>query len=177
MITRTAGRLSLPTLVWLLIPVFVLHDGEEVLTAASWVTEHQGLLAGTPFAGYINITTPQMAAAVFVIFLLVLAAAYLGLRALRRGELSLWFGAMLGILFLHSFTHLGQSILTGGYTPGVLTVPILLLYSLYLYGRLFQAGLLNRRLLGRTLLLGATVAVPMVLGAHAIGRLIFPTGV
>jgi hypothetical protein len=79
----------------------------------------------------------------------------------------MFFMAIIAVLFLHSFTHLGQSFLLRLITPGAVTsVVVCIPYSLYVYHRLFQANLIDGAFLGWSVLWGGLI-VPM---AHSIGK-------
>lgn len=165
--------LSIRQLIWLFPVVFILHDLEEVFTMVPWMRLHPELMARLPFAPLVT-TTAQVAGAVAFEWLLTFVAAYCGVRALRHGRTHWFFTGLTAALFLNIFTHLGQGILAGGYIPGIWTAPTLLLpYMLYLYGRLYIAGLIDRGGLVLAAATGVPVGLAVVLTAHQVGRLLF----
>jgi hypothetical protein len=165
--------------VWLLPAAFIVHDGEEILTMSAWLANHQAALermAATGPAARIAIqnlatTTPQIAAAVLFEFALLAAAtAALSMRT-RRGAALYLYAAMLGGFTVHALTHAGQSLILGGYTPGVMSaVMVIPPVSAYVYRRLFDAALLTGRQAALCAVAGTMLLVPLVLTAHWIGR-------
>lgn len=175
MIAYLDQRLSLKTVLWLLPLAFILHDLEEVFTMAPWIATHGDALPSL-FAGRMHaLTSTQVAGAVGVEFLLTVLASFLGVRALQQGRPGRLYVTVVAVLFGNVFTHLGQALFFGGYTPGVWTAPTIALpYTTYALYRLFRADLLTWRVLGREALIGAAIAVPGVLTALQIGRWLFP---
>lgn len=175
MIAYLDERIPLKRLLWLLPLAFILHDLEEVFTMAPWLAANRGLLPSLVAGRMPALTSFQVAGAVAFEFLLCVLAAYTGVRALREGRAGRLYVIITAVLFGNVFTHLGQAVIFGGYTPGVWTAPTIALpYTAYALYRLFRAGLLNWRLLGRQTLIGAAIAVPGVLTALQIGRWLFP---
>ena len=77
---------------------------------------------------------------------------------------------MIGVLFLNAVPHAGQTSAIRKYTPGVVTaVTVSLPYSVYV---LHEEELIDGYDLRRLLKIGGLSAVPIVLGAHATGRLL-----
>lgn len=176
--------IPLPSLVLLFPLTFLIHDGEEILTFERWMTANHArvaaMAAGTPLAGNVaamaSMTTAAFSGAVLALFFVILIATWLMLRSLRRDRLN-WTAApfliMLAIYTLNIVTHLGQSLLLGGYTPGVVTAVLVMTpYASLLYHRLFQTSLLTARQLLLTLLAGLVLGLPAVLLAHEIGRIL-----
>lgn len=168
-----AERRHLLWLIWLFPLVFAVHDGEELITMVPWFRAHTALFQSGPLA-WLSPTQGSVAVAIGLVALLILLATFLGDRAMRQGRLHPFFSAAAAGLFLNAFTHLGQSLIVGGYTPGVATVPILLLYALYLLRSLFAAGLLTWRRLGNSMALGGLLLVPLAVAAQAVGQVLFP---
>jgi len=167
MVTR-----SLQRLIWLFPLAFIIHDLEEVITMIPWMQQHADLVALMPIQPAVS-TTAEVAVAVGYEWILTFVAAYFGARELKRGRLHWFFAGLTAALFLNVFTHLGQAVFVGGYIPGVVTVPIVLLpYMLLLGRRLFAEGFLDRRGLVRALVTGVPVGLAVVLTAHQIGRIL-----
>jgi hypothetical protein len=139
---------------WLLPAVFVIHDGEEMLTMAPWVEGHRGVLAAMAQHGRLvakllaSVPRTQAHVTIGVVllllpFLLITAAVA---RQPRPGPWLTTYVMLLGGFFLHAFGHLGQALLFGGYVPGLVGALLAVVPgSLYVYRRLIAAGLLRPR--------------------------------
>jgi hypothetical protein len=165
--------------VWLLPLAFVVHDGEEVLTMASWIRGNAALLeriaSANSIAAYAIANLPthwsEVAGAAAFELLLLLAASVLLAVQKRKGLGLFLYTAMLGGFTLHVLTHLLQAVWFGGYTPGVVTALVVIPpYSFVLYKHLHRVmGLaLTTALLNA--LAGGLLLLPVVLTAHQVGR-------
>lgn len=135
------------TVLWLFPVVFMLHDFEEILTVEKWTKQNKDEVfkkiapsLHTFFRSSFQMTTLQFAHDVFWIFLVIIAAT------LTAVLFSFYFPflMLLAVFFIHVFTHVGQSVYLGRYTPGVVTAALLVLpYSLYAYYRLLQSGIIT----------------------------------
>jgi len=170
---------SLRAAAWLLPLAFVIHDGEEILTMPRWIAEHRPLLeriahTGAPARRVVDnlpTTTAQVAVAVAVELAVLLLATVLFSRGPRPGPALYFYAAALGVFTAHSLTHLGQTLLLGAYTPGVVTAVLIVpAAGVYLYKRLFEAGLLSRRSAWLSGFAGAVGIVPLLLSAHRLGK-------
>jgi uncharacterized protein with HXXEE motif len=177
----TAPRRSLAPVLWLLPLVFVLHDGEELLTMPEWIAAHrldleqlgQQSAVAARLVRSLATTTPEVAVGIGFLFLLVVTVTA-GASAVQRPGFWLYaYAGMLGVLFLHVFTHLAQALFFGGYVPGLYGAVLAVLPgSLYIYRRLFQDGLLTWRSATITALIGLGLLLPVALFAHRLGRLL-----
>ena len=161
---------------WLVLAAFVVHDAEELATMPGWVADHrtevEALLArlgAADLAALLPSTYTRAAVAigcVFVLFAVVTAGAALR----RRSRAWRWmFSGLLGAFFLHAFTHVAQSVVLGGYTPGVVTaVAVVVPVSLVVYGRLLAQGDLEGKEAMVAGLVGAALLVPAILLAISI---------
>jgi hypothetical protein len=140
--------------IWAAPLVFLVHDGEELLTIVPWLRAHRAVLPATvqPLA---DITTSQLALAMFVLFAGLLFAAIHGVHGARQGTRSVPFLLLAGALVGNGLTHLGQALLFRGYTPGLVTA--LLVVLPYGYG-------LGRRLAAHRMLTGGAWAGFVALG-------------
>ena len=170
---------SLRAAAWLLPLAFVIHDGEEILTMPRWIADHRPLLeriahTGAPARRVVDnlpTTTAQVAVAVAVELAVLLLATVLFSRGPRPGPALYFYAAALGVFTAHSLTHLGQTLLLGAYTPGVVTAVLIVpAAGVYLYKRLFEAGLLSRRSAWLSGFAGAVGIVPLLLTAHRLGK-------
>jgi hypothetical protein len=175
-------RASVPArLFWLLPLVFLIHDSEELLTMPAWFAAHSAELeafaARGRFAARIAATAPSTTAraAIAIGFVLVLlVVATLGVTVARgRGIWLYVYSGLLGLLFLHVFTHVAQALYFRSYVPGLFGAVLAVLPgAVLIYRRLFAAGLLTRRAAVATALAGFALFVPGVLAAWAIGRVL-----
>jgi hypothetical protein len=171
--------------VWLLPLAFVVHDGEEVLTMASWIRGNAVLLeriaSANSLVAYAIAHLPThwsevAGAAAFELLLLLAASALLAVQK-RKGLGLFLYTAMLGGFTLHVLTHLLQAVWFGGYTPGVVTALVVIppaSFVLYKHlhrvmGLALSAALINA-------LAGGLLLLPVVLVAHQVGRSLVSAG-
>jgi hypothetical protein len=137
---------------WLLPLVFVIHDGEEVLTMAGWVGAHRPqldqLAQRSPLLGRLvdslATSTPQAALAIGLLFVLFLGVTWAAVRAPWPGPWLRVYAGLLGAFFLHAFNHVGQALLFDGYVPGLFGAVLAVVPgALFIYRRLLAAGLLS----------------------------------
>jgi hypothetical protein len=173
------GRRRLRRAVVLSFPLaWALHDLEELLTAAAWGrTAPERIRRRFPNAPRrlveaTAVTTPQMAVAIGVVGAGVVAGARSGLRDLD-GDMGL-LPAALAAYTAHGATHLAQAAALRGYTPGAVTVPLVIApYSVWAWRALRRSGLaVDGRRLRRNLAAGAPLAVGLALAGHAAGRFV-----
>ncbi|GKS10276.1 hypothetical protein YDYSY3_12760 [Paenibacillus chitinolyticus] len=168
---------SLNTVVWLFLAAFMIHDFEEIIFVESWMNRNyerlRPLIPGPGqklFKDMSNVKSSQFAVAVLVEFILFVPVTYL---AAERGIWALFIGFN-ALLFVHVFTHLGQSILLRSYTPGVVTaVAVSLPYSVYLFYRLLRDGAATWQDLLTCAPLGLLL-LPVVLAGHKLGKKVVP---
>ncbi len=171
--TALQTRANLIRLIGLFPLIFIIHDLEEVFTMAPWMRQHPDLMARLPLTPAVT-STAQVAGAVAFEWVLTFAASCLGARELRRGRSHWFFISLTAALLLNVVTHVGQALLVGGYTPGILTAPTVVLpYMAVLYWRLYQAQIIDLRGFLRALAAGVPVGLAVVLCAHQIGSLLF----
>jgi hypothetical protein len=166
---------------WLLPLVFVIHDGEEILTMPRWIAQHRPLLeriaqqspAARRVVANLPTTTAQVAVAVSVELAVFLLATVLVAGDPRPGFALYFYTGILGVFTAHSLTHLGQTVLLRAYTPGVVTAVLLVpTAGAFIYERLFEAGLLSRRGAVLSAAAGISWMVPLLLAAHFVGRMV-----
>jgi hypothetical protein len=139
---------------------WLVHDLEELATMGEtsrtlmrqlpdWVPVPASMRQG--------LTTGYLATGIATIGLIVAAAAARGYRT--QGRSAFYQNALLAF-GLHGFGHLAVSLLTRGYTSGVATAPLVLLFWVWATRTLVQAGVPNRRSLpAGTALLAGSLAV------------------
>jgi hypothetical protein len=164
--------------------VFVIHDGEEILTMPRWLAAHGPLLeriahkgpAAQRVVANLPTTTAQVAVAVAVELAVFLLATWLVARDPRPGFALYFYAGLLGVYTAHSLTHLGQTLLLRAYTPGVVSALLLVPpVGGFIYKRLFEVGLLSRRSALLSAAAGVLGMVPLLLTAHRIGRVLGAT--
>ena len=177
---ETGGR-NLARVLWLLPVIFIIHDGEELLTMPGWIAKHQRELehlarmneTTAEIVRSLPTTKTQVAVAIGFIFLLFVAVTAGASSSRRRGPWLYAYASLLGVLFLHVFTHIAQAILVGGYAPGLIgAVAAIIPGALYIYKRLFEARLLTLKSAAVTALIGFALFVPGAMLAHQIGRML-----
>ena len=174
------NRESLRRVFWLLPVIFVIHDGEELLTMPAWIESHQPELdelarlneTAAQMIRSMPTTTAEVAVAIGV-FLLLFVVVTAG-ASLSRGR-GFWlyaYAVLLGVLFLHVFSHIAQAFFIGGYVPGLVGAAMIVLpAALYIYKKLFDAKLLTFKAAVITALTGLALFVPGAALAHQIGRM------
>jgi hypothetical protein len=168
---------SVNTLIWLFPVAFMLHDFEEIIFIEGWYRKHgAAVMARIPvwmqvrFGKIAGMNSSQFAVAVMLEFIAFIPITY---AASEKGFFLPFLGCN-AVLFLHVFTHLGQSLYLGRYTPGVVTAVLLcLVYPLYLFDRLIREGIITYGEIMYSLPIGLLV-IPLVLLGHELGRRVAP---
>ncbi|WP_158843126.1 HXXEE domain-containing protein [Saccharothrix deserti] len=115
---------------WGLLAAWVVHDLEELATMARWTRRHRHVP---------TTTTPEAAIAIGVVGVVIAAAAADGARTGGRSKL---FQSVLAGFGLHAVTHVVSGAVFRGYTPGVVTAPIVVApFSLWALRQLHRAGI------------------------------------
>jgi len=174
------------SLIWLFPLIFVIHDGEEVITMKAWVSQHRELLRNISdvsplldrIVANIPTTTRVMAGAVgfeSVIILLASIALARWLRAPSTSRIALYiYSGLLAAYLVHVVTHIAHSVVFAMYTPGVITA-ILVVPPVggYLYAKVLKGTPLRGRVAVISAAAGVVSIMPIVTTAHLIGRWIF----
>jgi hypothetical protein len=179
MLERLDEWVSIPTLLWLFPIVFMLHDFEEIIFIEAWTRKNSvAVLDRVParfrriFQRVTDMTSAQFAVAVMLEFIVFIPITY---AAAEKGIYYLFLSCN-AILLLHALTHVGQSVILGRYTPGVVTVvTIVPVYTLYLFDRMMDEGLIRFADILWSIPAGLLV-VPLVLFGHQLGRWVVPKG-
>ncbi|WP_411968133.1 HXXEE domain-containing protein [Haloferax sp. YSSS75] len=173
-----APRLSVVVLLWVLPISWVVHDVEEILTIEPWSRRWTRRIDGQTsgfgvqkrLVAVLASTRRQYTLAVGLVGCIVVGATIAGTLDPTGVGLVVYL-TILGGYFLHAFVHLGQSALLRGYTPGVVTAVLVVVpSSLFLYWRLFAAGVVDARLVAVTATGGLLSFVPIVVGANWAAR-------
>jgi hypothetical protein len=172
------GGLAVRRAIWLLPLAFIVHDGEEIVTMPGWIARNRSVLdriASTdPLARHVveNLatTTSAVTAAVLAELAVILLVTFVAQRRPHIAAAMYAYAAILGVFFLHSLTHAGSAIIMRSYTPGVISAVLVIPpASIYVYRRLFSAGLLTWRSAALTAAAGAALGVPTAVAAHYFG--------
>jgi hypothetical protein len=142
---------------------WLTHDLEELATMTGTSrTLVQQLPAWMPVPGSIReqgLTERYLATGIATIGLIVAAAAIRGWRTQGR---SAFYQNTLLAFGLHELGHLAASLITRGYTSGVATVPLVVLFWLWATRALQEAGVPNRR--------SVPAAIALLAGLLAVGH-------
>ncbi len=178
MIQFLDSAISINSLIWLFLPMFMLHDFEEIIRIEPWFRKHnEYIFAKVParfhkdLQSFSRLTTPQFAVAVCLEFVIFIPCTFL---AAENGNYLLFLGYN-SVLLIHVFMHLGQALYVMKLVPGVVTaVGITLPYSLYLFYRLLNENLVSMSDILISLPFGLTL-VPIILFGHWLGKKLVPT--
>ncbi|MCX5380673.1 HXXEE domain-containing protein [Streptomyces sp. NBC_00091] len=171
---NTTGKSTLALTTFGLLAAWTVHDLEEVATMARWSrTRVPVLRARHPripdrmWRSVTDVDGREFATAVAVMGAVVTAAAAEGYRT---GGRSAFYQSALDGFGLHGLVHLAQAAATRGYTPGVVTSPLVVVpFTLWARGRLRRAGVL-RPARARDLAAGLGLAAAATAGSHAVAR-------
>lgn len=154
--TRLPEKPSLPLLIGLCPLVFLVHDGEEILTIADWQQRHSeqmiarlGSVLGEHVATSLMWSKPGFIAAVITLFFVISLICFRAIVSLKRDPskpLPTLFILLAG-LYINVFTHATQALVWfEGYTPGIATAALVVLpYTLYMFKRMLRTGLVEKR--------------------------------
>ncbi|MFD7909973.1 HXXEE domain-containing protein [Streptomyces sp. NPDC059752] len=157
-----------------LFAAWAVHDLEEVATVARWSRTRVPALRerhpGVPdrvWRSMEGVNGREFATAVAVMGLIVAAASADGYRT---GGRSAFYQTSLNGFGLHGLVHVAQAAATRGYTPGVVTSPLLVVpFTLWARGRLRRAGVL-RPTRARDIVSGLALAGAATAASHAVAR-------
>jgi hypothetical protein len=167
-----------PSILWLLFISWLVHDLEEILNFARFDPRTdprlRRMIERRPRVKSIvhsrSVSQRENTLAISLMGLLILGATAIGyFKPDRMGMMV--YGIFLGGYFLHTFTHLAQTILLRKYTPGVVTaLAVVLPASLLIYRTLARDQLLTGQEIVVTALLGILIFVPLAVLVHQTAR-------
>lgn len=145
---KTRGEERLPTAVtWGLLGAWTLHDLEELVMIPGWSRRArprlERVLPWVPSRVWdsLDVSPRHNATAIGLVGLIVAAAAADGARTNGRSG---FYQTTLLAFGAHSLAHIGHAVATRGYTPGVVTAPLVVApFSLWAWRRLRRAGVLE----------------------------------
>ncbi|HEY2491820.1 MAG TPA: HXXEE domain-containing protein [Paenibacillus sp.] len=166
-------NITMQSLVWLFMVVFILHDLEEIIWVEAWIKKNRNqVINNVPtrirnqLDKIFNITSGQFAVAVLLEFIIFIPFTFMAAEQ-EKFFIFLSFNAL---FLLHVFTHLGQTLYLKMYTPGVVSAVIFVLpYTLYLFYRLIREELVTWGEVLFSIPVGLML-VPIVLLGHELGR-------
>ncbi|WP_161605107.1 HXXEE domain-containing protein [Brevibacillus massiliensis] len=140
--------MTLRKIIWLGPAVFLIHDLEEVFWTQPWIEKNRFLFEDTRFERVIEAMGYQPAKFGLVVALITILygiISYFATRQIQAGlSMNLYVSTIL-ILFVNVFTHAGQTVLLGMYTPGVVTAVLVVLpYTVIAFRTLKAHHLLTR---------------------------------
>lgn len=163
------------TVTWGLLVAWIVHDTEELLAtprfaprvAATMRQRFPRLLAAA--SRMMDIGAGRMALAILLIGVLVAVAAEEGART---GGRSAFFQVVLAGFGIHAVFHVGATIATRGYTPGVVTAVLVVApFSVRAWLQLQRVGLIDGY--GPLLLLIGLASIPVsLIAAHLLAYLL-----
>ncbi|MBW8349836.1 HXXEE domain-containing protein [Bacillus sp. IITD106] len=171
------ANISLTTLIWLFPITFLLHDFEEIIFVESWFKKNFSKVEPkvpnrmkTLFYDLSKTTAARFSIPVFMQFILYIIASYL---AAEKDMYHLFLGLNV-IIFLHVFSHVGQTIFFGTYALGVGSALLVTLpYSLYLFYRFLAENIVGMMDIMMSLPFGI-ITVLIVWFGHEISPKILP---
>jgi hypothetical protein len=142
---------------------WLIHDGEEWFTMAPWSRRNSDKIGQAmpvrPPWGNGGMSDAQAHSGIATMGVVILAASAMGVKT--RGRSGFFQTAFLAF-GLHSLSHLGASTVLRGYTPGAITVPVVVLpYWVWGWRRLKRAGVLRN---DPAFWATAAAAVPVTIG-------------
>ncbi|PSL00707.1 uncharacterized protein with HXXEE motif [Murinocardiopsis flavida] len=166
----TTTRPVPPAATWGLLAAFVLHDLEELWTMAEWRNRRsEELRTHYPWlperaTALLRTDQEHMATAIGLMGLITAAAAADGARTGGRSGFYQW---MLTGFGLHAGSHLALSAAWRGYTPGVVTAPLVVApFSAWALRTLHRHGVLRPMTVGDTVR-SVAMAPALIVGVHA----------
>ncbi|GAA3384782.1 HXXEE domain-containing protein [Cryptosporangium minutisporangium] len=161
-----------PWATWGLFAAWLVHDVEEAATMSRWAQRARPELAArfpaVPERAWrvLDVTPAQAGIAIGSVGVVMAAAAADGART--GGRSGFYQAALVGF-GLHALSHLGASAAARGYTPGVVTTPLVVApFSIWAWRKLGAAGVPRK---GGPSTWWAVAALPLTVGGgHALAR-------
>ncbi|TCP23445.1 uncharacterized protein with HXXEE motif [Scopulibacillus darangshiensis] len=168
---------DIETVIWLFPVFFMFHDLEEIITIESFMTKYKNKAPKVSLAKLalkikkkLGEESAQVSVAVAWILLIISIVTFMTAHSLPSGGNFLLFTATINVFFLQAFSHIGQSIIFRGYTPGVITALVIVIpYSLLTYYRLLEMDFINWHLIVASIPI-SILMVPIFLVGNLLGR-------
>lgn len=165
---RAVRSIPVNVIIWSFPLVFLVHDIEEILTIEQYASKAFSIF---PAPG-LSLSAVEFSISVALIFIGSIVITYF---ASRKPHHTLWvmlFALAVSGMLINVLTHAGFSLLTMGYSPGVITAVLLVLpyYVLAIY-RIIADGLVSRAGMLRSAAAAAILILPLIIIALAAGKL------
>ncbi|OIK15945.1 hypothetical protein BIV60_07040 [Bacillus sp. MUM 116] len=168
---------KIATIIWLFPIIFMFHGLEEIITNEGFMTKYKNKV---PKTFLVNITltmkkklgakSVQLSISIAWILIFISVITIMTACLLPIAANFLLFIAIFNVFFLQAFSHIGQTVIFQGYTPGVITALFIVIpYSLLTYYRLFELGFIDGHLLFKSIPL-TILMVPILLMGNILGR-------
>lgn len=169
--------IDIHTLLWLFPIAFIFHDFEEIIFWELWLKKNaEDIQKRLPAflakrtSTIFEKSTAEASVSIFLIFSFTVFSSFLAAEY-QQYDLFLLTS---GIFFIHSFLHVGQSVVLRRYVPAVITsVLVIIPYSLVLYGRLMSEGIIDPQGLLIYFLLAVPLLIPFILVMHKAGEYLY----
>ncbi|MFD2444982.1 HXXEE domain-containing protein [Bacillus sp. CGMCC 1.16607] len=168
---------SIPSLIWMFLVAFMLHDFEEIIRIEPWFRKNSNQIYNKipkrfhkNFYTFSSMTSSRFSIAVCTEFIVFIPVTF---WAVEKGSYLLFLGFNV-ILLLHVFMHVGQALFLRMLVPGVVTAVVITLpYSIYLFYRLLDEDLIEMA----DILLSAPfglLLIPILWIGHKLGDKLVP---
>ncbi|MCJ8008679.1 HXXEE domain-containing protein [Lederbergia wuyishanensis] len=146
-------------LIWLFPVAFIFHGLEEIITIESFMTNYKNKNPKTilvkltlSIKNKLGAKSAQHSVSIAWILLYISWITINTAINLPTGANFLLYTAIFNVFFLQSFSHIGQTIIFRGYTPGVITaIFIVVPYSFLTYYLFFEMSLIDEYLLFKSI--------------------------
>jgi hypothetical protein len=164
-------------IIWLFPIIFMFHGLEEIITIESFIIRYKKMVPEHFLAkltlmikkrfGY---KSAQLAVSMGWILIFISLITFMSTFLLPINKTILLFTAIFNVFFLQAFSHIGQSIIFRGYSPGIITALLLVIpYSFLTYCRLFELGFIDWQIIFRSIPL-SILMVPILLIGNFLGQ-------
>jgi hypothetical protein len=161
---------------WGLLAAWAIHDTEELLTMGGWLDRARPRLRArfprVPERVWDRLRVSPAQARIAIGAMGVVMAAAAGSGARTGGRSRFYQAALMGF-GLHTAGHVAQAVAVRGYTPGVVTAPLVAApFTVWAWRRLGAAGVPRN---ARAAAAGAALLLPVTVGAcHVVARMLAP---
>jgi hypothetical protein len=157
---------------------WAIHDSEEFVTMGGWLDRARPRLRarfpGVPERLWDRLRVSPAQARIAIVGMGAVMTVAAARGAVTGGRSRVYQAALVGF-GLHAGGHVAQAVATRGYTPGVVTAPLIAApFSLWAWHSLRAAGVPRD---GRAAVAGAALLVPVTTAAcHVVARTLAPEG-
>lgn len=164
---------------WLLVLIFVIHDGEEILAFHGWIQKNAPLfddlerrfpLSAKPIHFIRQNTRKQFAFSVISLLVLIITATALKTLQPRNTGFQYFFVGLTSVYTLHFLIHGLQSLVVRKFVPGTITSILMMPVGLFLWQHQVRAANLTPGQSILALCIGLAVFLPAFFLAHRFGH-------